>query len=516
MAQATSTASSSSAARRRCRGSASACRANSASPAIYAESRDWRSPNGGRKPMRASMQPAGDLGIRYDYPARTADDRARIRVRAGEAAANYVIEASAPTGWTSGRVPLSDGLALEVPIADLGANIVRLTVFDEGGRPVAAASQPITILRTHASAAVIPATQGLGVKVRAGTDRPKNMLEPLIAKGTPLPHSGSKSFPAVFAIGPSLPGKIELEIYQDEGAVEPELNLSVGAFRISYSDLPEGTSLRAGDPVIFHWKMDDSGLLDASVELPSVGQSFTTKRFYVDQTGHRSYDGSDGQSFVDSLLDAAFGQLQRTFAIVGAAAAQEMVRLEATLADCRSRLNLATSADERRAIAERSRQLRQALARLCSKPEHKGAALENDISELCDLFSEHVRWHADAGCVERFDSLGRAALAELRRRTDRSLEVAEGQIDEMERLYLGFLWEQPVFVAWAFDHLAPQRHLALDKDAFDRLVTAGARARTRNDTDALRRICFDIFAVKLSTATRPRDLGKLASILRST
>jgi hypothetical protein len=127
-----------------------------------------------------------------------------------------------------------------------------------------------------------------------------------------------------------------------------------------------------------------------------------------------------------------------------------------------------------------------------------------------------VRWHADAGCVERFDSLNRAALAELRRRTDRSLEVAEGQIDEMERLYLGFLWEQPVFVAWAFDHLAPQRHLALDKDAFDRLVTAGARARTRNDTDALRRICFDIFAVKLSTATRPRDLGKLASILRST
>ncbi|MBV9860057.1 MAG: Hsp70 family protein [Alphaproteobacteria bacterium] len=484
--------------------------------AIYAESRDWRSPTTARKPMRASVRPPGDVGLRYDYPARTADDRARIRVRA-EATQDFgplAIEVSAQSGWSSGRLAVSDGMALEVPLGLPGENAFRANVFDGTGRPIPAASQAVTILRTHASAAVIPATQGLGIKVRAGSDRPKNVLEPLIAKGTPLPHSGSKSFLAVFGIGPHLPGKIELEIYQDEGAAEPELNLCVGAFRISYTDLPDGLALRAADPVTFHWKMDDSGLLDASVELPSIGRRFTSKRFYVDQSGHRSFEGSEGHAFVSSLLEAAVGQLKRTFTIIGASAAEEMVRIESALAELRERLDIGTSADERRSIAERARQLRQALARLCSKPEHKGAALEHDLSELYDLFAEHVRWHADPGYIDRFDRLGRAALAELRRRTDRSLETAEGQIDEMERLYLGFLWEQPVFVEWAFDYLAPQRHLALEKQQFDRLVQAGRSARAAGNTDALRRICFEIFAVKLSTATRPRDLGKLASILR--
>jgi molecular chaperone DnaK len=207
--------------------------------------------------------------------------------------------------------------------------------------------------------------------------------------------------------------------------------------------------------------------------------------------------------------------LCRTVEIVGRAGAGETLRLDRDLAALRARLDLATSADERRSIAERARHLRQALARLCSRPEHKGAALENDIAELYTLFAEHVRWNAETACVERFDSLGRAALAELRRRTDRSLEVAEGQIDEMERLYLGYLWDQPVFVEWAFDYLAPQRHLALDRPAFDGFVLAGQRARASGDIDDLRRICFELFAVKLSTSTRPRDLGKLASILRS-
>ncbi|HZT87422.1 MAG TPA: Hsp70 family protein [Stellaceae bacterium] len=483
--------------------------------AIYAESRDWNSPTTERKPLRASAQPAGDLGIRYDYPARTADDRARIRVRAGaaEIGAGYTIQAAAADGWVSPRTPL--GAALEVPIRDLGANTFQIGVFDAEGQPVPAAAQPITILRTHASAAVIPATQGLGIKVRAGTERPRNVLEPLIAKGAPLPQSGSKQFLAVYGIGPQLPGKIELEIYQDEGAVEPELNLSVGAFRISYTDLPPGVTLKAADPVIFHWRMDDSGLLDASVELRSIGQRFTSKRFYVDQSGHRSFADGEGERFVASLIEAAANQLRRAAPIVGRTGADDVAAVERSLAELRGRLAIATSPDERRAVAERARRLRQAVARLCSLPEHKGAALEDDLSELYTLFAEHVRWHADSPYIERFDSLGRAALAELRRRTDRSLEVAEGQIDEMERLYLGYLWDQAVFVEWAFDYLAPQRHLALDKEAFDRLAAAGREARAAGDTDKLRCICFDLFAVKLSTATRPRDLGRLASILRS-
>src|SRR5579884_3478786 len=426
--------------------------------------------------------------------------------------------------WVRERVPRELGIKADLATDPMAAVAFGAAIYAESRdwnsptterKPLRASAQPITILRTHASAAVIPATQGLGIKVRAGTERPRNVLEPLIAKCAPLPQSGSKQFLAVYGIGPQLPGKIELEIYQDEGAVEPELNLSVGAFRISYTDLPPGVTLKAADPVIFHWRMDDSGLLDASVELRSIGQRFTSKRFYVDQSGHRSFADGEGERFVASLIEAAANQLRRAAPIVGRTGADDVAAVERSLAELRGRLAIATSPDERRAVAERARRLRQAVARLCSLPEHKGAALEDDLSELYTLFAEHVRWHADSPYIERFDSLGRAALAELRRRTDRSLEVAEGQIDEMERLYLGYLWDQAVFVEWAFDYLAPQRHLALDKEAFDRLAAAGREARAAGDTDKLRCICFDLFAVKLSTATRPRDLGRLASILRS-
>ena len=49
--------------------------------------------------------------------------------------------------------------------------------------------------------------------------------------------------------------------------------------------------IKEGDPVIFHWAMNDSGVLTVSVELPSLRQRFTSRRLYVDQEGHRSFDG---------------------------------------------------------------------------------------------------------------------------------------------------------------------------------------------------------------------------------
>jgi molecular chaperone DnaK len=48
--------------------------------AIYAESRDWTGETATSKKSRASLKVSGPLDIQYDYPARTADTRARIRV----------------------------------------------------------------------------------------------------------------------------------------------------------------------------------------------------------------------------------------------------------------------------------------------------------------------------------------------------------------------------------------------------------------------------------------------------
>ena len=58
-------------------------------------------------------------------------------------------------------------------------------------------ARKITIFRTHASAAGIPATYTLSVKVVETTSgQERNELEPLVTKGTLLPADGSKSFRA--------------------------------------------------------------------------------------------------------------------------------------------------------------------------------------------------------------------------------------------------------------------------------------------------------------------------------
>jgi len=187
-------------------------------------------------------------------------------------------------GWTSGRITVAHDTTIDLPTQTLGENQFRVSVFDGSGLPISHATSTIAITRTHSTAAAIPATQTIAVKVRTGSGT-RNTLQPLIKKGTPLPASGHQPLKAAYAIGPNLPGEIDLELFQDEGAPEPDLNLAIGSFRICHHDLPEGMMIKEGDPVFFHWSMNDSGVLTVSVELPSLRQRFSSGRFYVDQEG---------------------------------------------------------------------------------------------------------------------------------------------------------------------------------------------------------------------------------------
>ena len=174
-------------------------------------------------------------------------------------------------------------------------------------------------------------TQTIAVKVRTGSTGIRNALQPLVKKGTPLPASGFQPLKAAYAIGPNLPGQIDLELFQDEGAPEPDLNLAIGSFRISHHDLPEGMMIKEGDPVTFHWSMNDSGLLTATVELPSLQQTFSSSRFYVDQEGHRSFEGEAGEKLVEATISEAEREAAEVVDAVGVGAKQELDEIDRKL-----------------------------------------------------------------------------------------------------------------------------------------------------------------------------------------
>src|SRR3546814_10234193 len=97
----------------------------------------------------------------------------------------------------------------------------------------------------------------------------RNVLESIIEKGTLLPANGIKRFRAAHDLRAGGDGQIDLELYQQAPSVpEPELNLRVGAFRISGNDLAPGMAIRKHDEIIVQWSMDDNGLLSESIELP--------------------------------------------------------------------------------------------------------------------------------------------------------------------------------------------------------------------------------------------------------
>src|SRR5262249_45167727 len=150
----------------------------------------------------------------------------------------------------SGRMAVSYDTIVDLSVRDLGENRFQVSVFDEAGVPILGAGGTIVGTPTPKSAAAISASQTISVKVRVGSSGIKNTLQPILEKGRPLPASGCQLLKAAYGVGPNLPGHIDLELFQDENAREPELNLAIGSLRISHYDLPEGMEIKGGPSCI--------------------------------------------------------------------------------------------------------------------------------------------------------------------------------------------------------------------------------------------------------------------------
>jgi molecular chaperone DnaK len=485
--------------------------------AIYAESREWAASRTKRKPTRASAEVAPALGLKYDYQSRTPQNIARLRVRAepDAIAARLSVQADAPEhGWTSGRITVTHDTTIDLPVRELGDNQFQLSVFDGSGLPMTHATSMILITRTHSTAAAIPATQTIAVKVRTGSTGIRNTLQPLIKKGTPLPASGSQALRAAYAIGPNLPGHLELELFQDEGAPEPDLNLAIGSFQINHYDLPEGMMIREGDPVTFHWSMNDSGLLTATVELPSLQQKFLSNRFYVDQEGHRSFDGLSGEKLVETAIGEAEKEAAEVVDAVGVGAKQELDEIDRKLEEQRRKLTEASSGDERRSITETVRRTRQEIARLRFHPDHRGRYLEHRLSDLIQQYNDHARPENPTTQSKRFDQQSLAAMNELRRRTPTAFDLAQAIVDQMQMIYWRTLWEKSDFVLAMFHRTVQERHLSTNHEAFELLVGDGENAIKANDVDELRGIVLRLWENQIDTTKAIGDVSRLASVLR--
>lgn len=483
--------------------------------AIYCESREWDGIATKRKTTRASKKTEGPLDIKYDYLNRCSDATAKFRIKAEKITDGYEIQIDSTTGWTSGRVAISPSSVVEIPLTDMGENAFRATVFDGTGTPVKEASVQFTITRTHSSSMGIPATHTISAKVREGVESAHNVLIPIIEKGTPLPAEGTQRFRAAKGLNAGEKDEfLDFELFQDEGVPEPDLNLAVGYFRISGNDLEEGIKIQEGDEIAFHWKMSDSGILSAMAELPNIGHSFDSPKFYVDQAAHQSFDLDTGTKIADSVLEEAESELQELEEALGNSAVNEISEIDEDIKTKREALDLTHEGETTRSITESGRHIRQKISKIKHAPENRGKILQQEIKQIEEFFNDYSRKYADLKTCERFDAHVKNALACLTQGDLKSIKEAESHVSEMENINNLQLWKNPDYLHAIFKNAATKSYLATDKEQYEILINEGIEAIETNDIERLRRIIFHLLELQITMGSSDQSIAKLASIMK--
>jgi molecular chaperone DnaK len=483
--------------------------------AIFAESREWTEAGSRRKSTRQHEEVRGAVSVALDYQSRVSAASTRLRVTLGDdAPAGCTLEVSDENGNSTGKMPIEGRVTATLDLDRRGENRFRIVVCDPSGRPIEDATREITVIRTDASAAAIPATYTLALKVVAGqVGYEKNVLEALLKKGTPLPASGTTSVRA----GKSLRGgdadAIRMEFFQQSpGIDDPALNLCIGDFVLdARQDLDHGERLERGAELNIQWNMDDNGLLSFSVEVPDLGRVIDGRNLYVPEARHKNFEGEKGAEIADALLAQAEKDVDGAEEALGASARSDIEGLRKRVERQHLALAQSTDADTHRAVSEEARKLRQDIALLKHRPEHRAAATAQKLDDVEEEF-DGAREYAKVIEADRFDRLGATARRSLR---SNDFDDAARAVDEMESIAHALRSRSPEFMIGLFTYLAQSKHLAIDDRIHDRLVAEGTTAVRGGDIDELRVVVSAMLQNCVLPGAGDNDIAALADLMRA-
>lgn len=448
------------------------------------------------------------LDLAFDYSARTSSDKASVRVqlRAKPAKARWLRAfGGGEEDWQSPLYKLEDGLTLTLPLPLVGENKFIITVFDEQRDPLPHGEREIKVTRTAASAAQIPAAQTIAVKLmdrKAG----ENILEPLIQKGTPLPTAGKSTFRAARDLKAGTHGALALELFQLEYPEKVELNLCIGVFFITSDDLPEGYIIRKGEPVVFNWEINESGILRSSVQLPAHTEDedesdgppleLVTPRFYSPQAGAVAYDAEKGIPFARAMLKQVSEDWGDLAAAIGPEAGADVQLLKDRIDDQRDLLGGSLDDPEViRQVSEEARFLRQDIAR--SGRKYLVPLLQRRVGRLSAIFNRVARSFASAEELERYDRSCKEINAILDEKRMDDYGYAERRLEDLTDDFFDIAWRDRAFVRMWFERLKGEAYLFPDAEEYQSMLEAGAKHDAEGDDEALRALVKRMFDIRI-------------------
>ena len=482
--------------------------------AIFAESREWAGESSAQKSGKQREAVTGSVSLALDFKSRVASEAAKVRLKpAADMPTGHEVEILDEEGSSTGRIPIDGPLSINVNVRKNGENRFKVTVFDQQGKAVEDASREIVITRAEASAASVPMTYTLAVKIQHGfVGYERNTLEVLVKKGTSLPAEGKKKFRA----GKTLIGGegdfIAVEFYQmAEGVDTPEHNLHIGNFRMNSRDeLERGERINRGDDFIIDWKMSDNGTLNFSVELPTLGRVIDATNLYDFHGGKQTYEGEKGAMIASTALARAESDLDELEASLDENA-DPSGEMRKRIERQHQALSTSVEADMHRSVDEEARKLRQDIALLKMSPENEERVLTAEVAQAETSFDE-LRDIAQPVDTERHDKLLVTTRRSIR---EKNYDAARRSLDEMQGIRMKVLAESPDFLIEIFRRLAEEHHLAVDEALHAQLVDAGVEAAKSGNVETLRMIIGQMFANRVSTGADATEIVELAHLLGS-
>ncbi|MDD5587298.1 MAG: Hsp70 family protein [Alphaproteobacteria bacterium] len=491
-----------------------------AGAAYYCESRRWElagieAPGSGSvpKPKQAETPAPEDPGLTFSYDQRTTDDKTVITVHLAQQPGQQRQVRLTAEGWDSGVLPLTDGLTVMVKLPSLGTHNFDVRVLDESGQHLSQHDHTLTITRAAAAAGAIPAAQTVAIKALEKPDAKENILLPLIKKGAALPASGQVNLKAGRDLKSGGTGAISFELFQVEYPERVDLNLCVGLFRIEGHDLPAGQVIRAGDPVVFEWRMNEGGILQASVRLPANALDLRVPRFYAPQAGEMSFDRKTGLSFAAAVLKRGDDEWGDLAAALGPDGGPEVELMKTRLQEQHEVLDEnPDDAEAVRRVVEETRFIRQDIVRLGKK--YNGPLLQRQLGKMIAAYNRVVRGRAEEEESGRFDAYARDIQKIIDENDGESFDVGALRLGEMRSLFFAVAWRDPDYVLTWFRRLSKEPYLFPDQNEFKAMAAEGEKLRAKGDQPGLRALVERMLDARIALGANDA-VNELATIVKT-
>ena len=473
--------------------------------AIFAESIDWRSQSRNRKSSRGTLASSGTLDVRFNYTARTPSDRARIVAHLETELAKLAPGAefqvdNLDTGWSSGRMALVGGAAVDVSLPRSGENRFKIVVLNAGGGLWKLEQDTIAITKTAAIVEAIPASHSIGIEARE-TLGGIPTVEWLVRAGDELPRKGNKTFKAGEALKAGSTESLNFRLLEGESD-DPEYNRLIGLLKITGEDLDDGV-IYAGAELQCDYEMHDSGGIRLEVSVPSIGATF--------HSGHNCYSRQEGQ--LDFSADGErvreHGQdTLRRLDEIG-----ERVN-DPKIEQARRKLERAVALDPDGTEAERVQEAmdgveeaRRMLAEV--RKRNLKDIRQMELDRETTFFGDFLREFARPSEANDFDNLVRTAQRAIHH-NDRDFQR---HMNDLARINAEILWRQDRFVIGKFKSMESSPHWFSDQNLFQTLVARGRAFLQSDDIGSLREVISQLAQIQIDHVS-DADMLDIANIIR--